>query len=126
MREVRLDRAHAHEELGSDLLVRPPLRCELGDSPLRLGQLVGGRRATADPSELCPCLLGPEAGSELLEDGERSLERLAGRPLLLGLPAHDAKAEERAGALERVRMLLELGQGVLEGSKGRHGVTFRP
>ena len=51
-REVRLDRADAHEELGGDLLVRAAPARELRDAMLGLGQLVGERAAPADPLEL--------------------------------------------------------------------------
>src|SRR4029453_18958272 len=34
-----LDRVHAHEQLGRDLAIRPPLRDELGDATLARGHL---------------------------------------------------------------------------------------
>ena len=76
-------------------------------------------RAAADPPQLRARLLGPQAGAELLEDRERLLERLPGRLLLLRLPAHRAEAEQRAAALERVRMRVELGERAVERLEAR-------
>src|SRR5262245_60936562 len=76
--QVRLDRAHAHEELGGDLLVRTALGGELGDALLRLGQLLFGGPPPADATELRPGLVRPQPCAELVEDRERLLERLAG------------------------------------------------
>ena len=118
---MRLDGAHAHEELGGDLLVRVAVGGELGDSPLRLGQLVRGRAPTADPPELRAGLLRPEAGAELLEDRERLLQRLARGLPLLRLPAHRAEAEQGAAALERKRKLLELGKGSSNAARAAAG-----
>ena len=115
VREVRLDRAHAHEELGGDLLVGAALGRELGDPPLGLGQLVGGRRAAADPPELRPRLLRPQPRAQLLEDRERLLERLAGGPLLLRLPAHRRPGRAACGRARAGRAAVQLGEGALEG-----------
>src|SRR5262245_36703744 len=75
--EVRLDGMHAHEERGGDLLVRAPLRGQHRNPLLGLGQLGRGALAPADPPELGSGSLLPQAGAELVEDGERLLERLA-------------------------------------------------
>src|SRR5207344_3223522 len=92
-----------HVQLGGNLLVGAALGGELGDSPLRLRQFVGGRPATADPPQLRAGFVGPQPRAQLLEDGERLLERLPSCALLLRLPADHAETEQRAAALERVR-----------------------
>src|SRR4029453_38460 len=46
----------------------------------------------------------PHRRTELLEDGERLLQGLAGGLLLLRLPAHRAQAEQRATSLVLVRL----------------------
>ena len=102
-----LDRAHAHEELARDLPVRTPPGCQLGHALLGLRQLVGRRRAAADPSQSGPCLLRPEAGAELLEDRERVLVRLPRGALLLRLAAHRAEAEQRASTFQRESLRID-------------------
>src|SRR5262245_52830855 len=45
---------------------------------------------------------------------QRLVQRLAGGPLPLRLPAHDAEAEQGAATLERVGQPFQLGEGSLE------------
>jgi hypothetical protein len=115
--EMRLDRAEAHEELGGDFLVRSALCGEPCDPPLRLGQVVRGRRSSADSPQLRPRLLGPEPRSEVLEDGERLLERVTSRSPLLRLPSDHTEAKTRAPALEGPAGLGLLAERTLECSK---------
>ena len=122
--KVGLDRAHAHEELGGDLLVGAALGGKFGDPPFGLGQLLGGGCAAADPRQLGAGLLRPESGAELVEDRKRLLERLPRGPLLLRLPAHGAEAEQRTAALERVRMGVELGECAVERLEGGGRVSL--
>ena len=59
------------------------------------------RLAPADPPELAACLVRPQARAELLEDRERLLERLPGRPSSAppaGAPCPGRAAYDRARA----------------------------
>src|SRR5262249_39679148 len=67
---------------------------------------------------LGPGPLGPEARSQLVEDGERLRERLAGGFALLCMTSHDTEGEQDTAALERERTRLEVGQRLLEGDEG--------
>ena len=64
VREVHLDRVHGDEERLRDLLVREPLRRQLGDAPLGGRQLAAGARpARADARELGARLARPSPAS---------------------------------------------------------------
>ena len=76
---MHLDRAHAHEEGLRDLLVREPVRCQLDDTTLGLGQLARRlRTAPAYPGLLSSRLLGPAGRAQLVELARRLVERPAG------------------------------------------------
>ena len=53
----------------------------------------------------------------LLEDRERLVERLAGRPALLRLPPDDAEGQQGAGSLEWELQAVKVAQGLVEGSE---------
>ena len=85
----------------------PTLGDEHGDPALGGGQPFLARTST-DLPELAARLLDPGRGPELLEAGERSLDRLAGAALLPRAPPDDAEREQRASPSERVADLLVL------------------
>ena len=115
--EVGLDRAQPHVQLGGDLLVRAALGGELGDPPFRLGQLLRGGGASADPAQLGTRPLRPQGGAEILEGSKGLVELLTRCALLLGLPAHVAECEERSGALHRPGRGRPFRDGVREGGQ---------
>src|SRR5262245_49620976 len=76
------DRARAEEELRSDLAVAEPLRHEVCNLELLLGQLVSGvgdttARSLAARAQLDACPFRPQFGSECLESVESRPEVLA-------------------------------------------------
>ena len=76
-----------------DLLVREPVRRQLGDPPLRRRQLAGRPRPPrTDPGKLGAGLLGPAGGAELVEGGRGLLERVSRRAPLLPPPLRTAEA----------------------------------
>ena len=68
VREVGLDGAHAHEQLGGDLLVRAALGGELGDPAFGLGQLLRGGERPLIRSSSARAFSAQRARAELLED----------------------------------------------------------
>src|SRR5262245_6855838 len=80
--EMSGDRAGAQEELRSDLAVAKPLRDELCDLQLLLGQLVPGvgdatTRSLATRAQLDACPFRPQSGPECLESVESRPEVFA-------------------------------------------------
>src|ERR687891_1983879 len=73
-REVRLDRFHAHEEGGRDLLVRRATRREMRDLPFGGAQLSPCRAIDPNSLELEARALQPESRPELLQDPLGALE----------------------------------------------------
>ena len=102
------DGADAHEQLGSDFAVGVAGGDEGGDLLLGRGQVPARGGASADPSELGPGLLRPEAGADTVERGERPLERLSRGCFLLCPALGHAQGQERARELERPRDTLML------------------
>src|SRR5712691_6456669 len=98
--EVGLDGLLAQEERARDLLVREAAGDELGDPCLRLAQLARRGAAAADAAELGAGLGRPERCAELLEDGERALERRACPAPLLAPPLDLSLEEQCARELE--------------------------
>jgi hypothetical protein len=88
--EVRLDRAHAHEELGGHLAVGPPFGHERGDLPLR-----GCERVAAGCA--WKLLVGSGAGRALEgSDQLQRIERVAARARVDG--AHERRRGRRGCA----------------------------
>src|SRR6266511_6368883 len=81
-REVAFDGAGGDEELRGDVLVRPALGDELGDSAFGLGQFARCD-AYADAGALRTCPLRPERSRKLVEDRDRRVECLARGAFLL-------------------------------------------
>ena len=104
------------------LFVRPWAASSATRCSVSVSSLVG-RPPAADPPELGAGPSAQRRRAELLEDGERLLERLAGGLLLLRLPAHDAQAEQGAGALEGKRES-SAPRGALERHEGASTFTF--
>ena len=107
VREVRLDRALTEEERRGHLAIRPAFGDERRDALLRRSQPVLAR-ATPDAAELGARLLDPGRRPELLEAGERRLDRLACRPLLPRPAPDDPEREQRSRSAEEIADLLVL------------------
>jgi hypothetical protein len=76
------------------------------------------RAPAADAAQLTAGLVGPQARTERLEDGEGLLERRARWPLLVCLSAHRPQREQRPSALEGVGDAIQLVQGTLDRGRG--------
>ena len=122
---MRLHGAHAHEQLGGDLLVGPPGGRELRHARLGLCELVPFGSPAADPRQLRPRLLRPQPRAELPEDRKCLLQRVACRLLLLSLAADHAQAEQRAAPLEHIRGPVQFDERRLKGVKRGRNVTLR-
>src|SRR5919106_6094405 len=122
-----LDRALAEEERRGHLAVGTTLGDEGGDPPLGRGQALLAP-ASPDPPQLGTGTAPPPAGTALLEERNRFLDRLAGRALPSHSPPEGADCEQRAGATQRVSDRLVLPDRLLEqrepplhvASRGRH------
>ena len=85
------------------------MRCSVGvSSPVAAARRPPMRASSAARP------LGPDTRSELLEDGERLLERLPRRTLHPGPVFSGAEHEQRAGVLEGHRYSLVLGDRLLQ------------
>src|SRR5581483_3397700 len=100
--QVRLDRLDAEEEGGGDLVVRQAAGDELGDPLLARREPSRGRRAAADPPQLVPGPLRPQARAQLLELPKRLLERVPCRTPPPRPPLRRPEGDERPRELERV------------------------
>ena len=105
------------------LFVRPSAASRATRSSVSVNSADGRRPLIRLSSERV--FLRPQAGSQLLEDRERLLERFPRQPLLTRLPAHGAQRKKRAAALERVRQPGELGEGALESLGGGVDIALR-
>src|SRR5262249_22711747 len=112
--EMALHGLGGHEECGRDVLVGVAVSDELGDAKLAWRQRRSRRLPPADARDLSLRPLRPEHGAEFIESGERCLERLACRPLLLRTSAHLPQDQQRPGALERHLDAVVLCQSLLE------------
>jgi len=102
-----------------------PLRAELQqlrDTLLGRRKGVGGERAPSDPRQLGAGTLGPEPCAHLLEGVERSLQRVAGCPLLPAPPTDRSHHQVRSRQLERLTEALVQLEGALEGRKSSREV----
>ena len=63
---------------------------ELGHTPFSRRQRIARRGSSGNSLQLSPCLLGPQAGTKLLEGGQGGLERSSGRTSLLAPSLQDA------------------------------------
>ena len=94
-------RAIGKEQSCRDLPVRLALGDQCRDALLGRRECAGRGRPTADSLQLGACSLGPESGTDPLEDGERLLERLA----RLAAPLYPAlcrtQREQGATSIER-------------------------
>src|SRR5262249_12965395 len=88
VRRVSLPRLAGHEVCGRDVRAGVAVRDELGYATLAWRQRRSRRLPPADARDLSLRPLRPEHGAEFIESGERCLERLACRPLLLRTSAH--------------------------------------
>jgi hypothetical protein len=96
-REVGLDRALAHEQLGSDLAVGPALRRQLGDALLgRREHIAIAGTTAAEPRDLLARTLCPRLGAQLGEDRARGLERRTYGAALLGAPLSASSVRARS------------------------------
>src|SRR5262245_23977374 len=113
--EMRLNRAHGHEHLRCDFLVRQAARDQFGDALFAGGErAAGGGAAPADPLQLRAGRVSPAGAAELLERRSRLLERPARRGALLGAALRAPEVQERASALEPQTQLAVVGGGPRE------------
>src|SRR5271165_6832812 len=100
VRQVRLDRVHAHVQAAGDLLVGQSERGKLDDPAFAGREGIVARAPSADPAELGRRLCGPAWAAERVELALRQRQRLPGRPSLARRALLLAEHEQGASPLE--------------------------